>query len=137
MIFFLYLLQTGARVTHEEIKDNWLGNDTPFGYFDGYLESCLPFPGDHGTFVVSNACGKNLGVANESRWMMCRMCQDSCEESAIKLCMQWASCPYECGDNSESKITKNCTFTPHVVRIKWIFTLNINLLFFSENKKIF
>lgn len=105
-------------MTHEDIKDNWLGHDAPFGYFDGFGQDCKPYPDEHGTFVVDMACGKNYGVANESRWMMCRICDEiSCPESSIKTCMQWASCPYKCDDTSPETPTKNCTYAPHVVSL--------------------
>ncbi len=113
-------MQGGARVTHEEIKDNWMGNETPYGFMDGQLKSCEARDEDgHGTHVVGSACGKNVGVAPSAKWMMCRHCDPTgCSESSGKICAMWLSCPYECSDTSETKTTKNCTMRPHVVRKK-------------------
>ncbi len=97
-----------------------MGKETPYGYMDGYLESCEPTDTDsHGTHVVGSACGKNVGVAPSAKWMMCKHCDPAgCTESSQKICALWAACPYECSDTSGMKMTKNCSMRPHVVRFK-------------------
>ncbi len=132
-------VQTGVIPTHEEIKDNWVGKDTRFGFFDGYLVSCDPVDdGGLGTHNVALAVGKTVGVAPQATWMMCQACvSGGCYESALKICAEWLACPYECGDETEDKVTKNCTMKPHVVSVFVFVSVYILLCFLALKYKLF
>jgi subtilisin family serine protease len=86
-------IDTGARGTHETLRNNYVGEN---GWFDPYQGT--PAPNDqngHGTHTTSNIAGGNgVGVAPGAKWSACKGCStSSCAEDALIACGQWVVCP--------------------------------------------
>ncbi|EQC29167.1 hypothetical protein SDRG_13040 [Saprolegnia diclina VS20] len=64
-------IDTGARYTHELIKDSWRADR---GWYDPYDHSAFPEDFDgHGTHTIGTMTGKNgFGVAPGAQWISCR-----------------------------------------------------------------
>ncbi|CAL8111453.1 unnamed protein product [Orchesella dallaii] len=107
-------VDTGVRVTHEALRDNFLGD---YGWFDP--SSSTPAPTDnngHGTHTTGTiAGGKGIGVAPGAKWAACRGCASSaCWQSDLLACGEFFACPTLADGTS-----RDCTKAPNVVSNSW------------------
>ncbi|CAL8075396.1 unnamed protein product [Orchesella dallaii] len=107
-------VDTGVRVSHEALKDNYLGE---YGWFDPSTAEPLPTDRNgHGTHTTGTIAGSNgIGVAPGAKWMACRGCATSaCSQLDLNLCGQFFACP-TLADGSNP----DCSKAPHVVSNSW------------------
>ncbi|EQC29169.1 hypothetical protein SDRG_13042 [Saprolegnia diclina VS20] len=86
-------VDTGARYTHQLIKDSWRADR---GWFDPYRKTKLPEDVDgHGTHTIGTMVGKDgFGVAPGAQWISCRgLYQGSGTNDALLKCLQFMVCP--------------------------------------------
>jgi subtilisin family serine protease len=107
-------IDTGVRATHEALRGNFRSS---YGWFDATVGQAIPYDdGGHGTMTLSNVLGANgVGVAAGAQWIACRSCKkDSCQESGIKSCMQFMTCPTD-----PSGKNRDCSKAPNIVNNSW------------------
>jgi len=107
-------VDTGVRVTHEALKDNFLGD---YGWFDPSTYDPLPTDRNgHGTHTTGTIAGKlGVGVAPGAKWAACRGCAtSSCSQSDLIACGQFFACP-TLADGSR----QDCTKAPNLVSNSW------------------
>ncbi|CAL8075370.1 unnamed protein product [Orchesella dallaii] len=107
-------IDTGVRVSHEALRNNFLGE---YGWFDPSTAEPLPTDRNgHGTHTTGTIAGSNgIGVAPGAKWMACRGCATSaCSQSDLTMCGQFVACP-TLADGSNP----DCSKAPHVVSNSW------------------
>jgi subtilisin family serine protease len=108
-------IDTGARVTHEALKDNFVGD---YGWFDPSKLTAEPNDQNgHGTHTTGNIAGttRNIGVAPGSKWAACKGCAtSSCSQFDLLGCGQWVACPTDTQGNNP-----DCSRAPHLVSNSW------------------
>ncbi|OXA62334.1 bacillopeptidase F isoform X2 [Folsomia candida] len=107
-------IDTGARHTHEALRDNWAGD---YGWFDPYDANSLPMDiNGHGTHTTATIAGKlGVGVFPDAKWTSCRGCaSSSCAQNALLACAQFIACPTR-PDGS----APDCTKAPNLVSNSW------------------
>lgn len=107
-------IDTGVRVSHETLKDNFVGD---FGWFDPYDKTTVPTDGNgHGTHTMGTIAGQmGIGVAPGSKWMACRGCYlRSCSEEALLGCAEFMTCPTD-----PTGEERDCSKAPHVINNSW------------------
>jgi len=108
-------IDTGVRVTHEALKDNFVGD---YGWFDPTYKT--PLPNDqngHGTHTTGNIVGtvRNIGVAPGAKWAACKGCAtSSCSQFDLLGCGQFVACPTDTQGNNA-----DCSRAPHLVSNSW------------------
>jgi len=107
-------IDTGVRVTHEALRDNFVGD---YGWFDP--STGTPGPTDthgHGTHTTGTIVGsKGIGVAPKAKWAACRGCAEAfCSQHDLTDCGQFVFCPtLPDGSNPD------CSKAPHIVSNSW------------------
>jgi len=107
-------IDTGARFTHEALRENWLGD---YGWLDPYDHNLLPMDvNGHGTHTTGTICGKGgIGVYPEAKWTACRGCwSSSCSQAQLLMCAEFIACP-----THSDGTRKDCTKAPHLVSNSW------------------
>ncbi|EQC30069.1 hypothetical protein SDRG_12343, partial [Saprolegnia diclina VS20] len=107
-------IDTGARHTHELIKDSWRADH---GWYDPYDNSALPVDlNGHGTHTIGTMTGKNgFGVAPGAQWISCRGLSGKTGSSwALLECLQFMICP-TLPDGTDP----DCSKGAHVVNNSW------------------
>jgi len=107
-------IDTGARHTHEALRDNWVGD---YGWFDPYNFNREPMDiNGHGTHTTGTICGKGgIGVYPEAKWTACRGCSSSsCSQTQLLMCAEFIVCPTRSDGTG-----KDCTKAPHLVSNSW------------------
>ena len=111
-------IDSGVRHTHVILRDNWLGNVSPHGWFDPRLHSETPYAsGSHGTHTLGSAVGANgYGVSPGSLWSSCIACygSDGCPEVSLKMCGEFMLCPTDPQGGN-----KDCSKAPQLVTNSW------------------
>uniref|UniRef100_K3W9H1 subtilisin n=1 Tax=Globisporangium ultimum (strain ATCC 200006 / CBS 805.95 / DAOM BR144) TaxID=431595 RepID=K3W9H1_GLOUD len=108
------VIDSGARGTHEALRDNFVGE---YGWFDPELHAVAPYDNvGHGTHVAGSAVGRNgIGVAPGAKWSACKSCRtDFCLESEMIACTQFMLCPTDTNGNNP-----DCSKAPHVINNSW------------------
>jgi len=108
-------IDTGARVTHEALKDN---HRSEYGWYDPGAKTPIPNDGNgHGTHTTGNIAGtmRKIGVAPGAKWIACKGCAtSSCARSDLLGCAQFCACPTDAnGENAD------CSKAPHLVSNSW------------------
>jgi len=110
------IIDTGARYTHEAIRDNYRGGT--HSWYDPYSQTQNPGDGNgHGTHCTGTIAGINgIGVAPGAKWISCKGLQDNGggSTSALVACGQFMTCPTTYNGGSP-----NCALAPHVVSNSW------------------
>ena len=108
-------IDTGVRVTHEALRDNFVGE---YGWFDPSRKTAEPNDQNgHGTHTTGNIAGtvRNIGVAPGSQWAACKGCAtSSCSQFDLLGCGQWVACPTDTEGNNP-----DCARAPHLVSNSW------------------
>jgi subtilisin family serine protease len=107
-------IDTGVRVTHEALRDNYLGSH---GWFDPGLGSEMPSDTNgHGTHTTGTIAGSHgIGVFPLAKWSACRGCATSfCSMYDLIKCGQWVICP-TLPDGTQH----DCSKAPHIVSNSW------------------
>jgi len=104
-----------VRVTHEALRDNYLGE---YGWFDPYMHTDTPNDQNgHGTHTTGTICGTTagIGVYPEAEWLACKGCNTSyCGIYSLVRCGQFVLCPtLPDGSNPD------CSKAPHLVSNSW------------------
>ena len=108
-------VDTGVRVTHEALKDNYRGE---YGWFDPTGRTTLPNDNNgHGTHTTGTIAGtvRGIGVAPGAKWIACKGCATSaCYQSDLLACGQFMACPTQPdGTNAD------CSKAPNLVSNSW------------------
>jgi len=108
-------VDTGVRVTHEALKDNYRAD---YGWFDPGQGTATPNDDNgHGTHTTGTIAGtaRGIGVAPKAQWMACKGCASSfCFQSDLLECGQFMACPTQYdGSNPD------CSKAPHLVSNSW------------------
>jgi len=110
------IIDTGARHTHEAIRDNFVGGT--HAWYDPYGQVPNPTDGHgHGTHVTGTIAGiLGLGVAPGAKWISCKGFTDSGSATTAGLiaCGQFMACPHTYNGGSP-----DCTLAPHAVSNSW------------------
>jgi len=110
------ITDTGARPTHEAIRDNFRGGT--HSWFDPFLGSQNPRDGQgHGTHVTGTIVGNNgIGVAPEAQWISCKGLNNLgvATQRSLLRCGQFMTCPTD-----YQEANPDCTLAPHVVSNSW------------------
>jgi subtilisin family serine protease len=110
------IVDTGARYTHEAIRDSYFGG--PKAWFNPYSQTELPEDGNvHGTHVTGTIAGINgIGVAPGAKWISCKGWQDSGfgTEAGLIACGQFMVCPHRYNGSNP-----DCRLAPHLVSNSW------------------
>ena len=108
-------VDTGVRVTHEALKDNYRGE---YGWFDPAAGTTEPNDNNgHGTHTTGTIAGtvRGIGVAPGAKWMACKGCASSaCYQSDLLACGQFFACPTR-PDGSNA----DCSKAPNLVSNSW------------------
>jgi len=110
-------IDTGARVTHEALRNNYAGDVDGYGWFDPGFGTLVPDDrNNHGSHCTGTVAGANgIGVAPDAIWMACRGCRtSSCATSDLLACSEWVACPTR-PDGSNP----DCSKAPVVVSNSW------------------
>ncbi|CAL8080282.1 unnamed protein product [Orchesella dallaii] len=107
-------IDTGVRVTHEALIDNFLGD---YGWFDPATKTPAPTDNNgHGTHTTGTiAGGKGIGVAPGVKWASCRGCVSICWQSDLLACGEFFACP-----TLADGTNKDCTKAPNLVSNSWV-----------------
>ncbi|GLD95591.1 hypothetical protein PINS_up004268 [Pythium insidiosum] len=108
------IIDTGARATHEALRDSYRGD---YGWFDPVEGKAEPYdPHGHGSHVVGTVAGSHgVGVAPGAKWMACRGCADrKCDERHLLKCAEFMMCPTDPQGNK-----RDCTKAPRVINNSW------------------
>ncbi|KDO17526.1 hypothetical protein SPRG_21856 [Saprolegnia parasitica CBS 223.65] len=107
-------IDTGARHTHNLIKDSWRADR---GWYDPYNQTALPEDlGGHGTHTIGTMTGKDgYGVAPGAQWIACRgLYIKSGSSQALMQCLQFMMCPTRTDGTHP-----DCSKGAHVINNSW------------------
>ncbi|OQR87445.1 serine protease family S08A [Achlya hypogyna] len=107
-------IDTGARHTHDLIKDSWRADR---GWYDPYNHTALPEDlGGHGTHTIGTMTGKDgYGVAPGAQWISCRgLYIKSGSSQALLECFQFMMCP-----TRPDGTHPDCSKGAHVINNSW------------------
>jgi subtilisin family serine protease len=112
------IIDTGARATHEAIRDSYRGGT--HSWYNPYSQTQQPGDGHgHGTHVTGTIAGSQasgIGVAPGAKWISCKGLNDqgSGTQAALIACGQFMACPHTYNGQSP-----NCALAPHAVSNSW------------------